>query len=348
MKALPSNFVFFRLPHQEHYNLMAQANSTPEVLTSVLDISGREGFVMAPFEPSPSHPVLLMQPDMVEERVIEAQELAEIDDFAVGTQSGERKNYEEVFACFHNAVVSGQFSKLVLARTTEIDRPESVDLKQLFLKACHLYPRAFVALVSMPQVGTWLMATPEILLEGHANCWQTMALAGTMKRPNGLPEGCDAIWSDKDKEEQGYVSTYISDTLHRFAKNVSSDGPYTAVAAHLVHLRTDFSICKSEVGNVGELIDALYPTPAVCGIPKEQARAFIFNNESVSRRYYSGFCGPISPSGNTHLYVSLRCMEIMSDRLRLYAGSGILGDSTVEGEWQETQSKLQTMLRLLR
>ena len=101
---------------------MAQANSTPEVLTSVLDISGREGFVMAPFEPSPSHPVLLMQPDMVEERVIEAQELAEIDDFAVGTQSGERKNYEEVFACFHNAVVSGQLvvqAHIYLIRTVE-------------------------------------------------------------------------------------------------------------------------------------------------------------------------------------------------------------------------------------
>ena len=51
--------------------------------------------------------------------------------------------------------------------------------------------------------------------------------------------------------------------------------------------------------------------------------------------------------GSTHLYVSLRCMNIESDRYRLYAGGGLLKDSTEEQEWLETEAKLETMRRCI-
>jgi isochorismate synthase len=49
----------------------------------------------------------------------------------------------------------------------------------------------------------------------------------------------------------------------------------------------------------------------------------------------------------THLYVSLRCMHIDDAVYRLYAGGGILKDSQLEQEWQETEAKMQTMRNLL-
>ena len=56
-------------------------------------------------------------------------------------------------------------------------------------------------------------------------------------------------------------------------------------------------------------------------------------------------CGvPLNPE--THLYVTLRCMHICPPEYRLYAGGGILKESTEQQEWLETEAKMDTMARL--
>jgi isochorismate synthase len=103
----------------------------------------------------------------------------------------------------------------------------------------------------------------------------------------------------------------------------------------------------------------LHPTPAVCGLPKQDTYRFILDNEHTPRLYYSGFMGPLTlnpspftlhhepftmnPSPFTSLYVSLRCMQMTANSYRMYAGGGLLKDSIEELEWQETEAKLETM-----
>lgn len=187
------------------------------------------------------------------------------------------------------------------------------------------------------------MATPEILLDGDGIEWRTMALAGTMPyNENG------AEWSAKNKAEQQYVSLYIKRCLKRYADEIKEEGPYTTQAANLVHLRTDFTFKLRPNATVGQLLHNLHPTPAVCGIPKDEAKSFIMANESNERLYYSGFAGPLNLNGNTHLYVSLRCMQMQTNTCKLYAGGGILKESTEESEWKETEAKLSAMQQLLR
>lgn len=60
------------------------------------------------------------------------------------------------------------------------------------------------------------------------------------------------------------------------------------MAANLYHLRTDIAFRLHDTGRLGDVLDALYPTPAVCGIPKDEARRFILQHEHQSRKYYSG------------------------------------------------------------
>jgi isochorismate synthase len=338
------NYAYYRLPEQSSYTFVAQTESDPPVLDSVTELNGREGFVMAPFVVSEQHPVLLMQPDVMETHEVETSAIHAGSPTVVTERPAEQAAYASDFRKFYAETRTGRFGKIVLSRCSEIEQPNASTAKDLFVKACNIYPHQFVALVSMQKAGTWLMATPEVLLDGSDDEWLTMALAGTMKRETGTGK---AVWSEKNKEEQHYVSTYIKDVLNQYANTVSTHGPYTAKAAHLLHLRTDFTFKLNNASHIGTLIEALYPTPAVCGIPKAPARTFITANESIDRKYYSGFCGPLSLQGETHLYVALRCMEILGDKLRLYAGGGILHDSNMKAEWQETQTKMQTMLRLL-
>ena len=184
-------------------------------------------------------------------------------------------------------------------------------------------------------------ATPEILLEGGGHHWQTIALAGTMKLEGEhlKGEGETLNWATKNIQEQRYVATYIAECLEQFTRDFREEGPYTVRAANLVHLRSDFSFTLPASDRIGDLLQQLHPTPAVCGLPKRDTFRFIVGNEHTPRRYYSG--------AQTHLYVSLRCMNIEGSTYHLYAGGGLLKGSTEEQEWQETEAKLETMRRCI-
>ena len=110
-----------------------------------------------------------------------------------------------------------------------------------------------------------------------------------------------------------------------------------------MHLRSDFSFVLRNGECIGNLINDLHPTPAVCGLPKAETYGFIVKNEHGDRNYYSGFAGPWLKSSRSHLYVSLRCMQIEDRRYRMYAGGGLLADSIEQQEWDETEAKLETM-----
>ena len=175
-----------------------------------------------------------------------------------------------------------------------------------------------------------------------------MALAGTMKSSGRNKNPFDLTeWSKKNVEEQKIVADYIFTRIEKLANIQAVKGPYTSYASDLLHLRTDFSFIPKDVEKIGELIDMLFPTPAVCGLPKEKARDFIIENEGINRRFYSGFIGPLNMNDSTSIYVTLRCMSIMDNNCSLYAGGGLLVQSKEENEWNETAAKMDTMKKLL-
>lgn len=363
-------FALYRLPHTDTAHFVAQTTGEPAELLSCASLNGREGFVIAPFHRDQEHPYMLIEPDV--RKVTELDQLQgdkEMTDFihhhcydrpaADRPMHCDKMHYRVDFANFHSHIVRGDFSKIVLARQVRMPKKEERDVVDLFCKTCEKYPRLFIALVSAQRCGTWLMATPEILLEGKGKEWLTISLAGTMRLapdqmdfdvPPSKETGTvyidtrpDIRWSVKDIQEQRFVSTYITECLEGYASSLQEKGPFTMRAGDLVHLRSDFHFTLPNTDHIGDLLSTLYPTPAVCGVPKEATRDFILYNEYAHRCYYSGFVGLLSPEEGTHLFVSLRCMRIDSDGYSLFAGGGLLADSQLEQEWEETEAKLMTI-----
>lgn len=328
-------FALFRMPYARECTMMAGAVREYPSLSS---LSGQQGFVVAPFAVSDEEPVLLIQPDETG-GVFPDLPLQPIGDFC---SSDRRADYHIDFCNFHSHLLNGDFQKLVLSRSLDIASAEQTTPVELFRRACDSYPRMFISLVYTPQSGLWLASTPETLLSGEGDQWQTMALAGTVAWQDHV------AWGDKNLQEQRYVATYITRQLELFTSDFTENGPYTARAGHLAHLRSDFRFTLNDRASVGELLRVLHPTPAVCGLPKEKAFRFILDNEHHGRSYYSGFMGPFGLRGQTHLFVTLRCMQLFRDAYRLYAGGGLLTDSDEEQEWQETETKLDTMRRILK
>lgn len=341
-----SAYAIYRLPHEDHATLITQSVGEPMELHSLTELNGKQGFVVAPFEVKADQPVVLIQGKT--ETIALSNEQLTADDGKNRLPSDMSNYYKVDFANYHSQLEADKFRKIVLARCADEQMPNCVKPIDLFYRACQLYPRLFIALVDTEKSGCWLTATPEILLDGHGADWRTIALAGTMKLEGDQldGEGETLTWSTKNIQEQRIVATYITECLEQFTDDFREEGPRTVRAANLVHLRSDFTFKLADNNKIGDLLQALHPTPAVCGLPKREAFKFIVKNEHTPRRYYSGFMGPVAQE-DTHLYVSLRCMNIDGDVCHLYAGGGLLKDSVEEQEWLETEAKMETMKRLL-
>jgi len=348
-----SCFACYRLPFAQYYTLIEQTEGEPEHFATCTELNRRKGFVVAPFQITARQPILLIRPDKMLTCPVESPvpQTAKI----VSTES-HREDYTADFSLFHDQLKKDVFRKIVLARSATLLTDQPVNPHQLFLLACQRYPRLFISLVSLPNGDYWLTATPEILLQGVDNQWRTIALAGTMQlkddqlsfdTPPGEAGIVDLQWSAKNLQEQRFVASYIANTLRQFAIDFQEEGPRTVRAADLVHLRSDFTFMLPHDVLVGDLLQALHPTPAVCGLPKQETFRFITAHEHVSRQYYSGFMGPLGIAHSTHLYVSLRCMQIHGNEHHLYAGGGLLKDSVEQQEWLETEAKMQTMKKII-
>ena len=349
-----SAYAIYRLPHADHATLIQQTEGEPAEYQLCSELNGKRGFVVAPFQVTTQQPILLIRPDVVNFLEVrgEGQEVRDMStaEYSLTSHfSPLTSSYAIDFANYHAQLETGLFRKIVLARCVDELSEEPIDPMELFRWACMLYPRMFISLVSTSKSGVWLTATPEILLEGKGSDWRTIALAGTMKLAGDqlIGEGETVCWPTKDIQEQRIVTTYIAECLEQFTGDFHEEGPRTVRAANLVHLRSDFTFTLPDSQHLGDLLHALHPTPAVCGLPKRETFNFIIKNEHSPRRYYSGFMGMLDPEGDTHLYVSLRCMNIEGNHYHLYAGGGLLKDSTEEQEWQETEAKLETMRRCI-
>lgn len=333
-------FAIYRLPFADECTVVVQESGMPEMYDSIAELEGKSGFVMIPFTSGGEKRIVLIRPDKSCNVPV-----ADITCYSVNLPDGMadlpaygKDEYAEVFSKFHDVLCSGQFDKLVLSRYSI--RHFEGDVMTAFKRACETYPRMMVYLCSAPECGTWIGCTPEILLSGSKTHYRTVALAGTVP----LPEtGSDYQWSEKNKREQRIVAEYVRHTLHPLASVIEEEGPYNSRAGQLLHLKTHFHFSPRQGTGLTEIVNALHPTPAVCGMPKAESRRFIGENEGYERGYYTGVVGMFDPNGKTDLYVNLRCARIAADKAVLYAGGGILASSDAESEWQETEEKMKTV-----
>ncbi|UYZ63543.1 chorismate-binding protein [Hymenobacter weizhouensis] len=246
------------------------------------------------------------------------------------------------------AIAGGQVLKVVSSRAARQPLPAGFDALAAFWELTRRYPLAFCSLVSAPGAGTWLGATPEILVQvTEGGQFSTMALAGTQPAAPGHAPS-EAIWRQKEIEEQALVARYIVNCFKQLRlREYQETGPRTVAAGELLHLRTDFAVDLRRVPfpTLGtDMLRLLHPTSAVGGMPRQAALEFIEQHEGYDRAYYSGFLGPVNlpAPGAARLYVNLRCLQLRPQEAILYAGTGLTIDSDPAREWQETELKLRT------
>ncbi|MCP2027908.1 isochorismate synthase [Flavobacterium sp. HSC-32F16] len=334
-------FVLYSKPNSENLIGFLQQNDT---LHEVSDYTER-GFVFASFDEKQ----LILIPENESEIVSAVKETTtfqsvEIDDLNLDPDA--KKQYENLVEKGVEAIKKEEFKKVVLSRSEKVDLAE-FDFVEIFQHLVQIYPATFCYCFFHPKVGLWMGATPEKLLKANGNVFETMALAGTQK------DNSEIVWQQKEKDEQQFVTDFIVKRLREFTASVVVSEPYSLKAGSIWHIKTDISGVLKDNSTLEEVIDTLHPTPAVCGLPKKKAKAFIIENENYDRTFYTGFLGELNSSfaGNTvssDLFVNLRSMQIQNKTAILYMGCGITKESIPEKEWEESVNKSMTMKRVLK
>lgn len=249
-----------------------------------------------------------------------------------------REQYLEHLRCLISNLQEGE--KVVLSRNALVTL-DGLSLEEIFSRLERAFPGAFVYAWHSPETGTWVGATPELLIKRTDEGWyETVALAGTRR----LDAHQQLSWTTKEQEEQRLVTEYIAGVLQRYSNRVEVETVGELRIGRLLHLKSRIVFYSER--SMYEIAEALHPTPAVCGYPKDKALRLIGFLEVHDRKYYTGYAGITGVQGA--LYVVLRCMEYFDGAGVLYAGGGILSSSDPDSEWEETEAKMAMLTAVLK
>jgi isochorismate synthase len=283
-------------------------------------------------------------------RILERPPTPAPSHIATGGDCTPREEWFRVVQSVRAEIRAGRVEKVVLARaswregraalpTGTILERLSAQSQDCFLFAYHCGSSAFLG------------ASPERLFRTDRRHIESESLAGTCPR-GATPEEDEALAHDllhstKDLVEHALVTDFLKNTLSRFCMDVQADSEPTVQRLPTVqHLRTGIRGSLNEGVTLDQLLAALHPTPAVCGVPREHAHEFISRFEKTPRGLYAGAFG-WTDGENAKFAVSIRSALLKGRRAYVFAGAGIIAGSDPAAEWEETMLKMQPMLRAL-
>jgi len=347
-----SPFVSYRLPEMQ-----VPVTLKPQELIAIDDISsiqGTNGFIIQPFVKNHNFPTLFFSGG----KQFRGWNFGLSDDWFVpndNPQVDAVPNFSELSESQYNHLVdqlinsckSEEIEKVVLSRVIQKDMPRGFSFGKFFSALCKTYPFAFVYILNLGNGQTWAGATPETLLTSLLGKCETMALAGTVAN-NWEQNEQTFDFTSKELREQEMVTNYIVNILEsNNVQGLIKHNLEVRDAGPVKHLQTRFSFDLPFGESPIKLALKLHPTPAVCGLPPKKALELINEAEPHNRAYYSGFLGPINNKTNANLFVNLRCMVLVGQKAFVFAGGGITSGSSAADEWQETNLKAETLLRII-
>ena len=254
-------------------------------------------------------------------------------------------------------IQAGNLSKLVVARDVVAHLAAPIATAQVLRELAARYKDCWTY-----SVDGLIGSTPEMLIKVENNVARARVLAGTLdrSRAHGHAGESDTDYaqrvlagSEKQLHEHRIAIDSLTRKLEPFTTAMSSHSePFVLELPNVWHLASDVSAELAHDGGQPpsslELAEAVHPTAAVCGTPTEIAGALIRELEQMDRGPYAGPVGWTDGAGNGEWGIALRGAVVESpQRVRLYAGCGIVDGSDPEAELAETWAKFRPMIEAL-
>ncbi|MQA78439.1 MAG: isochorismate synthase [Streptosporangiales bacterium] len=247
-----------------------------------------------------------------------------------------------------------ELEKVVLARAVDVTVSSGIDVRAVLTSLAARDPGGYTFAIDVPAGPggrrTFLGASPELLVRRAGDRIVAHPLAGSAARSADHREDRERaqalLQSAKERHEHAVVIDDVARLLRPFCRSLSvPPGPELVNTRSMWHLATRLEGVLADPSTSSlDVACALHPTPAVCGTPTDLAHDTIAELEPFDRGYYTGMVGWQDAAGDGEWVVTVRSAEIEGERLRLYAGAGIVDGSVPADEVRETSAKLRTLL----
>ncbi|ANU11504.1 menaquinone-specific isochorismate synthase [Planococcus antarcticus DSM 14505] len=289
------------------------------------------------------------------DKLIHAAQVSEVDKYdkpqATGRIELRKEEYLDSIQQVTDIIKAKKVEKVVIARTLKLEFEHKFSPSSALYQVSNEQPESFLfGLEAEEQF--FFGATPERLVKVEDQKALSTCLAGSTPRGKTVEKDTElgeALLKDpKNRAEHQFVVKMISDVFEaNCSRMVVPKLPKLMKIRDIQHLYTPVEGELKPGATLFDLVEVLHPTPALGGEPKLKALQMIREHEAMNRGYYAAPIGWIDAKGDGEFAVSIRSALLDGERAYLYAGGGIVADSTPQSEYDETWVKFRPMLRAL-
>ncbi len=266
--------------------------------------------------------------------------------------STDRGAWDQAVEAILEATREGALEKAVLARTVDAPVRQQPAPTVVLGNLRQANPGTNLFLVQPGPGQAFLGAAPELIGDVRGSVLTASAVAGSVPR-GATPAEDDELarhltTNAKDRAEHEIVVRQMRRRLAKLTDHVEVARDISVLRlATIQHLERDLYAKLRPDQGILAAVEALHPTPAVCGHPREEARHLLQRTEPFERGWYAGPVGWVDAEGDGAFAPALRCAVLQERRWRLFAGAGIVEGSSPEQEWEETRVKFEPILNAL-
>lgn len=334
----------------------SHATELPSIISKMRgDLSGKLIVGAIPFDVREGG--MLYAADLWEKNDVPFRQRSEILIDKGGNNSVDKMTYEPSQERFIEMVEKGveniranKLDKLVLSRGVEVRYKKRIDVSSVLKRLYCNNPDGYTYALKNEDDDILIGASPEMLVSKRGRCIYSNPLAGS--RPRGGTHEEDELLaqelqhSQKDLSEHKFVVDNIVEKMSKICDDVVfPEIPELIYTSQLWHLS---SVIKGNLKNpdftVFDAALAIHPTPAICGVPQNEAYRKILELEGGSRGLFTGIIGWCDENGNGDWAIAIRGSMIKDNVASVKAGAGIVRESVPQEELKETGVKFRTML----
>ncbi len=259
--------------------------------------------------------------------------------------------YQDKFAQVQEYLLSGDCYQINLAQ--RFTAPYQGDEWQAYQKLEQFNQAPFSAFIRTEH-STILSVSPERFVQVDHRTIETKPIKGT--RPRSADPAQDKAYAEelvnaeKDQAENLMIVDLLRNDVGRVARPGSVHVPKLFDVESFPAVHHLVSTIKAELDHQYQPIDLLracFPGGSITGAPKVRAMEIIEELEPHRRSAYCGSIGYISRHGRMDTSITIRTLVAEKGMLHVWAGGGLVADSEVNAEYQETLDKLSRILPVL-
>jgi para-aminobenzoate synthetase component 1 len=262
-----------------------------------------------------------------------------------------RDEYARAFRAVQDHIRRGDCYQVNLTQRFEAEAEG--DAWHAYLKLREINPAPFAAYLDWPD-GKVVCSSPERFLRVQGGRVETKPIKGT--RPRSVDPARDRALAEelrtsaKDRAENVMIVDLLRNDLGKVCV------PGSVRASKLFDVESFASVhqlVSTVEGRLAEdvhaldLVAACFPGGSITGAPKVAAMKIIEELEPQRRSVYCGSIGYVGFDGNMDSNIAIRTLVQQGGRVYTWAGGGVVADSKVEAEYQESLDKAAAMLAVM-